>query len=128
MFSLTIVFGPSSTVWTLMFKTEESSQNCITIIGSDNATSMTVLADDFGQKCTLRTSEIHGWMIENLEQSKLARIEMELHAVRTKLKANEIADADPMIRQARARQQGGGMPMLQPMGAIPGLQNGRFPS
>jgi len=109
-----------------MFKTEESARNALAAANTDSST--VTWLDDFGQEATIDRNQIHGSMLEELDKSKLARIEMELHAVRTKLKANEIADADPMIRQARARQQGGGMPMLQPMGAIPGLQNGRFPS
>jgi hypothetical protein len=127
MFSLTIVFGPGPMVWTLMYKSDEKARaHRNFLFGTDDRIN---LIDDFGQEASLTRAEIHGAMLEDMEQSKLAHIERELHLVRTKLKANEIADADPQIRQARRNQQGG-MPMLQPIPAgMPGLgPNGRFPS
>jgi hypothetical protein len=135
MFSLTIVFGPGPMVWTLMFKTEEKLKFVLEELafrstdGHAGHKEAFCVTDDFGQNCAIRDAQVHGFMSENLEQSKLAHIERELHLVRTKLKANEIADADPQIRQARRNQQGG-MPMLQPIPAgIPGFgPNGRFPA
>jgi hypothetical protein len=136
MFSLTIVFGPGPTVWTLMFKTEEAAEDAALAVhstlqarGKDtnfSPISAVSLNDDFGHSAEVTTESLHGFMLENLEQSKLAHIERELHLIRTQLKTKEIADADPQIRQARRNQQGG-MPMLQPMptGFSP---NGRFPS
>lgn len=133
MFSLTIVFGPGPMVWTLMFKTEERArreyQEMVDARHPDNdgSSACAILRDDFGQECEITVSQISGFMLEDLEQSKLAHIERELHNLRTKLKANEIADTDPQIRQARRNQQAA-MPMLQPMpGGMVG-PNGRFPS
>jgi hypothetical protein len=114
-------------MWTLLYKDREKAEQHRGHIsdGPDRV----ILVDDFGQEATFFQECIYGVMLEDMEQSKLAHIERELHLVRTKLKANEIADADPQIRQARRNQQGG-MPMLQaiPPG-MPGFgPNGRFPS
>ncbi len=136
MFSLTIVFGPSPMVWTLMFKTEETAREAYqflnaetgpTKVGPHDKTGMSMvkLVDDFGQETALKRTEISGSMLENLEQSRLAHIERALHQARTQAKGAEIADNDPVLKQARHRAQGG-MPMIQP---VPGFgPNGRFPS
>ena len=127
MFSLTIVFGPGPMVWTLMFKTKEQlleSQQALH--DAKDGGSDFDLSDDFGQTCHLKSSETHGWMIEDLEQSKLAHIERALHQARTKVKADEMASADPVMRAAATRQAGGAI--LQPMPGMPQFQNGRMPS
>jgi hypothetical protein len=122
MFSLTIVFGPGPMVWTLMFKTEERVREEL----ANWAINKTPLIDDFGQECVINADIMHGYMVENLEQSKLAHIERALHQARTQAKGAEIADSDPVLAQARRRAQGG-MPIMQPMPA--GFSpNGRFPS
>ena len=85
----------------------------------------TSIADDFGQNCEINSKQIAGYMLENLDQSKLAHIERALNHERTRIAADKLAEADPTIREARRRQQGG-MPMIQPMN--PGLMtpNGGF--
>jgi hypothetical protein len=122
MFSLTIVFGPGPMVWTLMFRTEERVREEL----ANWAINKTPLIDDFGQECVISADIMHGYMVENLEQSKLAHIERALHQARTQAKGAEIADSDPVLAQARRRAQGG-MPIMQPMptGFSP---NERFPS
>jgi len=125
MFSLTIVFGPGPMVWTLMYKTREAAESARSFL-RDNGDHIGMI-DDFGQECEIKTSNIQGWMLEDLDQSKLAHIERALHQARTKIKADELADSDPAIRQGRLRQQGG-LGMIQPMpGGLVGA-NGRFPS
>ena len=124
MFSLTIVFGPGPMVWTLMFKTEERAREEVeNILPNKNC----LLRDDFGQECEIIAGTLHGHMLEDLDQSKLAHIERALHQTRTKLKADELADADPAIRQAR-RQSQGGLGMIQPMPGGMVAPNGRFAS
>ena len=67
-------------------------------------------------------------MLEDLDQSKFAHIERALHQSRTKVTADKLAEADPTIREAQRRAQGG-MPMIQPVPGMPGFgPNGRFPS
>jgi hypothetical protein len=132
MFSLTIVFGPGPMVWTLMFKTEEKLKFVLEELafrstdGHAGHKEAFCVTDDFGQNCAIRDAQVHGFMSENLEQSKLAHIERALHQARTQAKGAEIADSDPVLAQARRRAQGG-MPIMQPMptGFSP---NGRFPS
>jgi hypothetical protein len=126
MFSLTIVFGPGPMVWTLMFKTEDKARLNVSTLNQSPLGQVTRFVDDFGQECDIITDELKGWMLEDMEQSKLAHIERALHQARTQAKGAEIADSDPVLAQARRRAQGG-MPIMQPMptGFSP---NGRFPS
>lgn len=126
MFSLTIVFGPGPMVWTLMFKTREAAEVAVEIIEVAKKNGDIHAEDDFGQKCKINPNELHGYMLEDLEQSRLAHIERALHQARTQAKGTELADADPVLRQARMKAQGG-LGMIQP---VPGgmMTNGRFPS
>jgi len=125
MFSLTIVFGPGPMVWTLMFKTEEAVISVADYIERNHDEGYNItLKDDFGQIATVNTKQLHGFMREDLEQSRLAHIERALHQARTQAKGQEIADADPTLRQARMKAQGG-MPMIQPMSSF--RPNGGFP-
>lgn len=129
MFSLTIVFGPGPMVWTLMYKNEETAQKekQELIDGFAESARLTILKDDFGQACEIVTDDIHGYMLEDLEQSRLAHIERALHQARTQAKGAEIAESDPVLRQARMKAQGG-LGMIQPVpGGMMGV-NGRFPS
>lgn len=121
MFSLTIVFGPGPMVWTLMFKERKTAEDAL----AHWTAKQEDLTDDFGQVACVNPDKAHGWMLEDLEQSRLAHIERALHQARTQAKGAEIADNDPVLKQARHRAQGG-MPMIQP---VPGFgPNGRFPS
>src|SRR5579863_10384237 len=114
MFSLTIVFGPGPMVWTLMFKTEDKAQLNVSTLNQSPLGQVTRFVDDFGQECNIITDELKGWMLDDMEQSKLAHIERALHQARTQAKGAEIADSDPVLAQARRRAQGG-MPIMQPM-------------
>jgi hypothetical protein len=113
-------------VWTLMFKTEDKARLNVSTLNQSPLGQVTRFVDDFGQECDIITDELKGWMLEDMEQSKLAHIERALHQARTQAKGAEIADSDPVLAQARRRAQGG-MPIMQPMptGFSP---NGRFPS
>jgi hypothetical protein len=126
MFSLTIVFGPGPMVWTLLFKTEEAAVAARNSLqeAKESGENDFELVDDFGQECFVKSSETSGWMLENLEQSRLAHIERALHQARTQAKGAEVADNDPVLKQARHRAQGG-MPMIQPMSSF--RPNGGFP-
>lgn len=116
MFSLTIVFGPASTNWRLLFKTEEAANLAFGILerrtGED-----TRLEDDYGQKLSLK-GQLHGLMMEDMEKSKVGAIEYSLHGARTQANFNQRVQADPAMRAAN---MGSGMPMI---GQVPG--NGRF--
>ena len=58
------------------------------------------VADDFGQRATIDIKSIHGFMLEDMEQSKLAHIERGLHQARTQARAQQMATADPVLKNA----------------------------
>jgi hypothetical protein len=129
MYAITICFGHGA-VWALMFKDGQraieafdrykiTSDN-IRAIGTHND-DLFEAADDFGQTIRISCRAVTGMMLEDMEHSKLAYIERGLHQARTQTKANEIANNDPVLREARRQQQS---PILQP-GMFPG-PNGRF--
>ncbi len=123
MYLLTVALGNVS--WQLMFAEEENAalahnKLASTATGGDPIS----LEDDFGQKLTARRMSVSGWLYEDMDKSALARIELALHASRTQIKGNQIAENDPVLKQARARQN---MAVLSPMGpgvGLPGF-NGR---
>jgi hypothetical protein len=116
MFSLTIVCGPGPMAWTLMFKEKTDAMNAMNAIGEHNGKFLET-EDDFGQRVVIEKNQAHGFMLEDLEQSRLAHIERALHQARTQAKGAELAEADPVLKQARHRAQGGILPMIQPMPA-----------
>ena len=125
MFSLTIVFGPGPMVWTLMYKNREAAESARSFL-RDNGNHVGMI-DDFGQECEIRTDGIQGWMLEDLEQSRLAHIERALHQARTQAKGAELAEADPVLKHARMKAQGG-LGMIQPVPGGMMAPNGRFSS
>ena len=113
---LTIVFGPSPTPWSLLFKSPEAADKTFMDLESAKAgigASTVSVADDFGQRATIDIKSIHGFMLEDMEQSKLAHIERGLHQARTQARAQQMATADPILKNAAMMQ---GPAMLQPMG------------
>lgn len=114
MHTITIAFGAG--MWPLMFKTEEAAQ-AVWMKINDVSNLILDVTDDFGQHCVIKPSAINGAMIEDLALSQLAHAELALHRARTQAKANSMANADPMLRQAA---MGSGPAILSPMG------NGRF--
>ncbi len=123
---LTIVFGPTPTPWALLFKTPEAADKTFIDLEVAKKTAIAVegiaptisVADDFGQRATLDVKSIHGFMLEDMEQSKLAHIERGLHQARTQARANQMAQGDPVLKNAAMMQ---GPAMLSPMG-----NSGRF--
>jgi len=112
---LTIVFGPSPTPWALLFeKTEAADRALIDLKTAKAANAGTVdIVDDFGQRAIIEVQTIHGFMLEDMEQSKLAHIERGLHQARTQARANQMAQGDPVLKNAAMMQ---GPAMLSPMG------------
>lgn len=116
---LTIVFGPTPTPWSLLFKKPELADKTffdIQVAKREHAATVSLM-DDFGQRADVDVASIHGFMLEDMEQSKLAHIERGLHQARTQARAQQQAQADPALRAAAAMQSPA---MLTPMG------NGRF--
>lgn len=113
MHSLTIVFGPAATTWTLLFKTEESARLVAAQIGKEGAGKV---VDDFGQE-VVQLGAIHGIMFEDMDLSQQASIERGVHQARSQAKAQEKAMADPIISLSLRRQQVG--PAVLAPGGMP---------
>jgi hypothetical protein len=111
MYSLSVIVGP--VVWSFMFKTEEAAHKVVKqlIIIKDNPTgrSRSGFMDDFGQEACLEQNEIKGWMLEDLDQSKLAHIERALFNSLVHNEALKRAQSDPRFRAPSVVT-----PMLQP--------------
>lgn len=121
---LTIVFGPTGTVWPLMYKTEEAAKEAMAKIVADTDPVLrtiggavlqdAMLVDDFSQTVRIPLSEIKGIMLEDMEVSKLAHIEHQVHVWRVQASAQQTATTDPILRSAAARQ---GPAVITPQGA-----------
>jgi hypothetical protein len=58
-------------------------------------------------------ASIHGWALENLDESKMAHCERMLHQARTQGQAQRMAESDPSLRM---NMQVRGAPVLSPLG------------
>lgn len=107
-------------MWKLVFRSNEKATDVYNTLIKPVPETAPILhvADDFGQMVAINAHGIRGLMLEDLEQSKLAHIEMSLHEARVRSKAGQMAQADPSIRQA-AMMQG-------PAVLAPGMLNGRM--
>lgn len=100
MYSLTVVFGSPSTSWRFLFKSKERAEAAVGLL-SDHPTQDIHVADDFGQSADIKALSLHGRMLENLDESQLAYIEMALHQARVQAKTNERAQSDSVLRNAK---------------------------
>jgi hypothetical protein len=104
MYSLTINFGPNGSAWALLFKTEEKAGEAYGAYmeAKMNGAERNVLigSDDFGQAYAITVDEIHGVMLEDLDQTEAARIYRSLAEERLKIKFTEAAKNDPVLRHA----------------------------
>lgn len=115
MFSLTVFVG--SGMWQFLFKTEETAKmafNTIVIPMSVTTSNTADIVDDFGNHAAFIRTAIHGEVLENLEETKLAHCERALHQQKVQIAAQELARADSTISKARNMQ---GPAILAPMGA-----------
>lgn len=112
MYSLTIAIGP--TMWSLLFHNEENAKKQEAAITTGMNTAMQFgVQDDFGQKLQAIPGSVHGWMLENLDETKMAHCERMLHQTRTQSQAQRMAESDPTLRLG---QQLRGPAMISPMG------------
>ena len=117
MHMLTVVFGPASISW--MFQEPEKADAIFADIeGARIAKTSIAFTDDFGHRASIDGATICGMLLEDMEKSKMARVEHTLHNTRIQMLANKMAQSDPALRAASMMQ---GPAVLQPMG------NGRFP-
>ena len=94
MFSLTIVFGPRATTWTLMFKTKEGAEAARQKINDRERDKLVQeypdpITDDFGQSALC--FDIYGCMLEDLSLSREVYIEKSLHEARIMMDAQKRA-------------------------------------
>jgi hypothetical protein len=114
MYSLTIAFGETPAMWRLLFKTEEAARAAWTKAADPNHMGFNV-TDDYGQTCSVNRSV--GLMLEDLDQSKLAGVEMQMHTWRMQAAAQARGHAEAELRPLRTNPQG-------PSVLVPGM-NGR---
>ena len=110
MFCINVALG--STSWRLLFKDEETANKAFDVLVLLDAQNDCKIKDDFGQVLFARTEAIRGVMFEDLDQTKLAHIEMALHQARTQNQAQKMAASDPSLR---AGSNAGGPAIISPM-------------
>lgn len=100
MFSLTIAFGETPAIWRLLFKTPETGHAAydILVAAQKNGGLDSQIIDDFGQ--TIFICGAIALMLEDLDQSRLAGVEMMLHNARTQAQAQVQARQEPALRAA----------------------------
>lgn len=118
MFAITVSHGVQA--WRLLYKTEEKADAIYRHLTGpiDKTTSFNgeiykSAADDFGQCAAFKLDAITGVMLENLDESKLANVELGLHQQRTQVAFQQRAESDPAIRAASRRQ---GPAVIDPTG------------
>jgi hypothetical protein len=98
-----------------MFKTQETANKAIEFTQNEWVN----ITDDFGQQASFRGEQIYGFLLEDLNASKLAHIERALHNARMQAEGQKMAQADPALVHASR-----GPNIISPMG----MGNGRFPA
>jgi hypothetical protein len=109
---MTVVFGPTSLGF--LFKTKEKA-DAHRNFRTDHPTQDLIIDDDFGSHAEIKAMSIHGIIIEDLDVSKLANVEMMLHEARSRSSAQHRAQSDPALRAVRQ-----GPSVLTPMGGMNG--------
>jgi hypothetical protein len=110
--SITVVFGPASLRFLFRDKAKaEAHKNFRT----DHPTQDLIIDDDFGQHAEIKAMSIHGIIIEDMDHSKLAGVEIMLHNTRIQAAAQHRAQSDPGLRAAQQ-----GPRVLSPMGGMNG--------
>ena len=111
MFALNIALG--NTAWRLLYKDEETARGVFKALQHPNHETGSYIQDDFGQEVVLLA--VTGFMLEDMNKTKMAHVEIALHNARTQALATKTAQADPGLR---ASSMMNGPSMIDPMGAI----------
>ena len=98
MYSITVIFGPASLRF--LFKTKEKAE-AHKNFKTDHPTQDLIIDDDFGQHGEIKALSIHGIIIEDMDHSKLAGVEVMLHNTRVQALAQQRAQSDPGLRAAQ---------------------------
>lgn len=94
MFVLSVVFGSASVGF--MFKTKEAADNALRDLTVEPE--YWKIVDDFGSTARIKHSSVHGFIVEDLDQSKIARAEQMVHQNRCTNLATKMATSDPSLR------------------------------
>ena len=113
MFCVNVAIG--NTCWRLLYRDEEKAKAAFKLASNLLFTEIVVLEDDFGQKCALQPSAVHGSMFEDLDKAKMANVELFLHQQRVQAMATKAAQSDPGLRAASLMN---GPAVLTPMGGM----------
>lgn len=96
MFCINVALG--STSWRLLFREEKNAETAFELLNPTVGFPKQI-RDDFGQKLLLASDgSVHAVMFEDLDQTKMAHIEMALHQARTQNAAQKMAATDPALR------------------------------
>lgn len=113
MHSLTVIFGPASLRF--LFKSKEKADT-FRAFRSDHPAQDLIIDDDFGQHAEIKALSIHGIIVEDMDQARLAGVEMTLHNTRIHALATQRAQSDPALRAAHR-----GPGVISP---VPGMNGG----
>jgi len=117
MFCLNIALG--STSWRLLYREEEKARMAYIAASHFAPMNRVNLQDDFGQTFAGKCNDIHGVMLEDMDQTKMAHVEMALHQARTQSLATKMAQTDQTLK---ADSMARGPAIIAPMSG-----NGRAP-
>ena len=126
MFTITVVFGNVSAA--LMYRDRDVAQRSWSALTKNipidrypaiTSSEELTISDEFGRSIYLPTGMLYGAILEDMNSSTEATIEISMHNARTQVKAQKRASSDPELRAA---QMGHGPSVLTPMGGM----NGRF--
>ena len=110
MFSLAIMIGSGQ--WRLMFRTEDKALTAVNLLDAALINKRCVqVIDEFGQ--TFSGMPL-GWLLEDMDKSQGAAVELALHNARTQKKATTMAQSDPALKQSMIGQPGIVAPMGRP--------------
>lgn len=112
MFCLNVALG--NTAWRLLYRDEEKARAAHNTLCSMPAGNFFIV-DDFGQELGTKAESVHGFMLEDLGQTKLAHAELMLHGERIKILAQKMAQTDPGLRT----QPMNGPAIISPMSGFP---------
>jgi hypothetical protein len=113
MWTIACIVGPAS--FALLFKSEESAKAAQRVCEIGISGQAAQVEDDFGQLLAWHEGDLKGYLMEDLEQSKLARVEFALHQQRTTILAQKAAESDTIIRNHKRMQ---GPASFDPMGGM----------
>ena len=114
MYSLSIAIGMMS--WRMLYQDEEKARAAYAVL-KDTTVPTVEITDDYGQTGTFKPTACPAIMLEDMDKSKMAEVDIALHRQKTQMLAQKMAAADPAIRAA---SMGAGLSQLTPMG------NGQF--